>query len=72
MRGEHIAVEGEGRKKGHTKHADDGDEIEIYLASRSLEDFRVHGLHLPGIISAQARDDIRAIFLVRGTGASRL
>jgi hypothetical protein len=60
--------------RGHTEHAHDGDKIEIYLESRSLEDLRDRRLYLLIVIPAQARDDVRAALLVKcmwGSGFGR-
>jgi hypothetical protein len=52
---------------GHTEHAHDGDEIEIYLEGRPLENLRVLWLHQLTVITMQAWDDVRGSLLVRCT-----
>ena len=51
---------------GHTEHAHDGDQIEIYLESRPSEDFRLRELYLLAVIPTQARG-VRVGLLVRCT-----
>lgn len=52
---------------GHTEHAHDGDEIEIYLEGRPPQNFRVCWVHQLTIITMQAWDDVRDDLLVRCT-----
>jgi hypothetical protein len=55
-----------GRVGGHTEHAQDGDQIEIYLESRPPEDFRVRRPYLLTVIPTQAWD-VRVGLLVKCT-----
>ena len=52
-------------ERGHTEHAQDGDQIKIYLERRPPEDLHVRGQCLLTVISTQAWDDVRARFLVK-------
>jgi hypothetical protein len=52
---------------GHTEHAHDGDEIEVYLEGRPPENLRVRWVHQRTVITMQAWDDVRGDLLVRCT-----
>lgn len=68
-RDEQLAAEGrDERQKENTERANDGNEIEIYLESSPLENFRVCSLVFLAIISMQSVD-IRGILLVSGRRA---
>ena len=69
---EQLVAEGrDERQKEYTERANDGNEIEIYLESSPLEDFRVCSLVFLAIVCMKFVNIRGITLLVSGKGASR-